>query len=822
MENSPALLTIILFLAISLFVIPFASPSPQSSLSKGSSLSVEEDSDVLVSQDEAFTFGFHRIGNNAYALSIWFSNSSNKTIAWTANRDYPVNGLRSRVMLRKDGALVLTDVDDTVVWSTNTSSTQADQAQLLDNGNLVIKDPQGNVLWQSFDSPSDTLLPTQPITKNKKLVSSMPGGTVSSGYYSFYFDNDNVLKLMYDGPQVSSIYWPNPDYNIWQNGRYNYNSSRYGVLDESGAFQSSDRLSFSASDHMGAAIKRRLTLDYDGNLRLYSLNNSTGLWSVSWEALPNLCDVHGLCGRNGICVYNTHKPVCACPFAYEVSDLSDWSEGCKPKFNISCEDSQRMRFVELKKTDFWGFDLNYTSSVTLDACQELCQKDCSCVAVSYKMGGGDCYTKSALFNGRTAPDFPGSLYLKLPLNFDTSNLYVLQVHEPICNATVATVAAPRYEEIKSSRTKWTYFYWFISAFGLIEIFFIVFGWWFASKKGTKPTSIEEGYKLIARQFKRFTYKELKKATGNFKSKLEREGSRAVYRGVLEDERVVAVEKLDDVIPNEAFWAEVSVIARINHMNLVRIRGFCSERSHKFLVSEFMENGSLDKHLFGGGQGSAGLLGWNERFQIAVGVAKGLAYLHHECLEWVIHCDVKPENILLDSDFEPKITDFGLAKLADRGEAYSKISKVRGSRGYMAPEWALNLPITAKVDVYSYGVVLLELLMGSRASDWTMEGEDREEEQVQEEPKLELFGLVRMLKGKLGGTEDSWIDGFVDARLVGQFNHRKATVMVEIAISCLEENRSNRPTMDSVAQMLISLDDESTSHGEHSYSVMYPE
>ncbi|KAJ0979569.1 hypothetical protein J5N97_015043 [Dioscorea zingiberensis] len=720
-HHSSALSTIILFLIISLFN-PLASPAPQTSLSKESSLSVEEASEVLVSPDGSFTCGFYRVGTNAYALSIWFSNSAAKTISWTANRNQPVNGLGSRVTLQKDGALVLTDVDDTVVWSTNTSSTQADQAQLLNTGNLVIKDPQGNILWQSFDLPTDTLLPTQPITKTKKLVSNMAGGSVSSGYYSFFFDNDNVMKLIYDGPDISSIYWPNPDYKNWENGRYSYNSSRFGVLYENGTFQSSDKLTFSASD-MGEGIKRRLTLDYDGNLRLYSLNASTGLWSVTWDAIQNFCDLHGLCGRNGICVYNTQKPMCACPFAYEMSDLSDWTKGCKPKFNISCGDSQQLRFVKLKKTDFWGSDLNYTSSVTFGACRERCEKDCSCVAFVYKMASTECFIKSSLFNGRTNPDFWGSLYLKLPVDVETSDFYVLQVHELNCHATRTAVATSKQEEFISGGTKWGYFYWFLLAFGLIEILFILFGWWFVSKKDKKqPTSIEEGYKLIARQFKRFTYTELKKATGNFKDKLDRGGSRAVYRGVLEDERVVAVEKLDDVIQAEDFWAELSVIAKIYHMNLVRIYGFCSQRSHKFLVSEYAENGTLGKHLFGA-HNSADLLGWKE----------------------------------------------------------------------------------------SYGVVLLELLMGSRASNWKAEGEKEEET----EPELELLGLVRMLKGKLRGSDDSWIDDFVDARLNGLFDHRKATVMVEMAISCLEEDRTNRPTMDSVAQILISLDDEPTYHGQHS-------
>ncbi|KAM0953476.1 putative protein kinase RLK-Pelle-SD-2b family [Dioscorea sansibarensis] len=191
------------------------------------------------------------------------------------------------------------------------------------------------------------------------------------------------------------------------------------------------------------------------------------------------------------------------------------------------------------------------------------------------------------------------------------------------------------------------------------------------------------------------------------------------------------------------------------MNLGRIWGFCSEGSHRFLVSEYMENGSLDRHLFSEFEHNSGkstLLEWRKRFQIVVGVAKGLAYLHDECLEWVIHCDVKPENILLDCHFEPKLTDFGLAKLVKRAGIPSVVSRIRGTRGYIAPEWVSCLPITAKVDVYSYGVVLLELLMGTRVSFNCCKVD---EEPAEEE--LELLGLLRMLKGKLGkGGSDTWI------------------------------------------------------------------
>jgi serine/threonine protein kinase len=185
--------------------------------------------------------------------------------------------------------------------------------------------------------------------------------------------------------------------------------------------------------------------------------------------------------------------------------------------------------------------------------------------------------------------------------------------------------------------------------------------------------------MITSHFRRYTYKELQRATRMFTDELGRGASGVVYRGVLEDKRVVAVKKLADIHQREAqFQHELSVIGRIYHMNLVRIWGFCSEGQHNILVTEFVENGSLAKTLFCT-KGSALLLDWKQRFKIALGVAKGLAYLHHECLEWVIHCDLKPENILLDENLDPKITDFGLAKLQNRDGLNKNVSRIHGTR-----------------------------------------------------------------------------------------------------------------------------------------------
>ena len=215
------------------------------------------------------------MATNAYTFAIWFARSADATVAWTANRDAPVNGRGSRAGFRKDGSLALQDFDGRVVWSTNTSGTQAHRAQLLDTGNLVVADAAGRVLWQSFDWPTDTLLPEQPITRYKRLVSASARGLPYSGYYNLYFDSNNILNLMYDGPEITSNYWPDPFKQWWENNRTAYNNSRYGSLDRHGAFSARDQTQFNSSD-MGEGVVRRLTLDYDGNLGCTASTAATG------------------------------------------------------------------------------------------------------------------------------------------------------------------------------------------------------------------------------------------------------------------------------------------------------------------------------------------------------------------------------------------------------------------------------------------------------------------------------------------------------------------------------------------------------------------
>ncbi|KAK3165029.1 hypothetical protein QOZ80_1AG0028020 [Eleusine coracana subsp. coracana] len=768
-----------------LTVLPCSYASSSSMISTGSTLLVEEyKQKFLTSPSADFSCGFYEVGGNAFSFSIWFTNAMEKTVVWSANPNAPVNGRGSKVSLNHDGNLVLTDVNGTVTWDSKTSSGKGTTAALLNTGNLVIKDSNGAIVWESFSSPTDTLLPFQPLTKATRLV---------SGYYSLYFDNDNVLRLMYDGPDVSSIYWPSGDYNVWQNGRTNYNSSRIAVLDAEGYFLSSDGLNVKSSD-WGTVIKRRLTIDYDGNLRMYSLNASSGSWITSWQAIAKTCDIHGLCGRNGICQFlpNFH---CSCPPGYEMTDLKNWNKGCRPKFSRSCNNTEEFEFIKLPDTDFYGFDVSFNQSVTLKECKKICLDSCSCSTITYKEGSALCYTKSVLFNGYTSPNFPGDNYIKLPKNMGISASLVSTKSALTCNQGIPEIilgSASMYG-MNHIEKNWTTYYVFAAILGALVLIFTGTSWWFLSSKQNIPKSMEAGYKMVTGQFRMFTYRELREATGKFKEEIGRGGSGIVYRGLLEDKRVVAVKKLTNFSHSEEeLWAEMSIIGRINHMNLVRMWGFCSEGQHKLLVYEYVENESLDRYLFGN-VSSERLIAWSQRFKIALGTARALAYLHHECLEWVIHCDVKPENILLTRDFEAKVADFGLAKLSDRDSSSFSLTHMRGTLGYMAPEWALNLPINAKVDVYSYGVVLLEIMTGNRISSGiTVDGKE-----------IELRQFVQVLKQFL---ESGDVNDVVDNRLHGHFNPEQATVMLTVGIDCLEE-RNSRPTMDQIVKALLACDDQ---------------
>ncbi|CAH1446663.1 unnamed protein product [Lactuca virosa] len=464
-------------------------------LQRGFSLSVDDSSHVLRSPDNSYTCGFYSFQSNAYWFAIWFTNSKERTVVWTANRDTPVNGRGSKMTFRRNGAMVLTNVDGMLVWETNTTSTDVNRAMLLNTGNLVLKNKRGQILWQSFDYPTDTLLPSQTLTKSKSLVSALRRGSFESGYFGLSYNSINVLTLTYDGPEISSVYWPSPDpgYNVWAYGRTSYNSSRVGIFNDFGAFSSSDRWQFNATD-MSFGIRRRLTMDYDGNLRIYSLNESTGLWSISWQAMAQPCNVHGICGRNGICVHGL-KMECSCPPGHRWTDPNDLGQGCQPTFNKTCVNSTKFGFLELPHTDYYGFDLDYLPLTSFETCKDTCMRDCRCEAFSYRLTGqGLCFTKSALFNGIRSLVFPGSIYLKVPIGMKTTkSVSILTSSNATCVEVTVMVGSPSMYESSGKKVKWLYLYSIALAIGVAEASVIMLGLWLFYRKNALLTNLEDGY-----------------------------------------------------------------------------------------------------------------------------------------------------------------------------------------------------------------------------------------------------------------------------------------------------------------------------------------
>ncbi|XP_024395305.1 uncharacterized protein [Physcomitrium patens] len=288
---------------------------------------------------------------------------------------------------------------------------------------------------------------------------------------------------------------------------------------------------------------------------------------------------------------------------------------------------------------------------------------------------------------------------------------------------------------------------------------------------------------------RFSYSKLQKATKNFSQKLGDGAFGSVYEGTLPNGTRVAVKMLEktSVQGEKQFRAEVSSMGAIRHLNLVRLHGFCSEGSHRLLVYEFMPNGSLDSWLFCKKQGEK-LLDWEQRLSIAAGTARALAYLHEECSDHIIHLDVKPENILLDHQFCPKLSDFGLAKLMDR-EQSRVVTSMRGTPGYLAPEWLLpHAAVTAKTDVYSFGMVLLELLSGRENTNFSL-------------GKEQWYFPAWAFKLMSEGRTMELLDKRLHVEEVEYFHKQDAVRAIHVALLCIQDDPESRPAMSRVVHML---------------------
>ncbi|XP_073052734.1 LOW QUALITY PROTEIN: G-type lectin S-receptor-like serine/threonine-protein kinase At1g34300 [Primulina eburnea] len=748
-------------------LVLLAGPATAADIPLGSTLYASDPNSKWVSPDSTFTFSFVNVPASTTTVAAIAYGS---IAIWTGGG--PSVSLNSSAILRllPSGNLQLlpSSTSSTPVWSSDTADLGVVSAALEDSGNFVLKNSAEAVVWSTFEHPVDTIVPTQELNANQTLL---------SGMYSFKLLENGNLTLSWN----NSIEY----YNSGLNTTLNSNITKpvlsiqpIGIVTLSDPSLSTPLDLAYASDYAEEGdILWFLKLDNDGNLRLYSSARGSGTSTMRWAAVSDQCQVFGFCGDMGICSYNDSSPVCGCPSQnFYLIDQMDSRKGCERKVGLKdCQGNETM--LELDHSKFLTFPPELSSQVFylgLDPCRLNCLVGPCTVSTSLSDGSGICLLKSSDFvSGYQSPAIPSTSFVK------------------VCGPVIPN---PSMASASGGKCTWKLTAWIVVLVVAVTILglIIVEGglWWLFFRYCPKFRELSSQYALLEYASGapvQFSYKELNTATKGFKEKLGAGGFGAVYRGVLVNRTVVAVKQLEGIEQGEKqFRMEVATISSTHHLNLMRLIGFCSEGRHRLLVYEFMRNSSLDNFLFTSEEQSGKHLNWEYRYNIALGTAKGITYLHEECRDCIVHCDIKPENILLDENYNAKVSDFGLAKLINaKDHRYRTLTSVRGTRGYLAPEWLANLSMTSKSDVYSYGLVLLEIVSGRRNFDVSEETHHK---------KFSLWAYEAYEKGNF--TE------IVDDRLFGhEMNMEQVLRAIEVSFWCIQEQPCQRPMMSKVVQML---------------------
>jgi hypothetical protein len=713
-----------------------------------------------------YAFGFYKQGSG-YSVGIFLAGISQKTVVWTADRDKPPVPADFKLNFTRYGKLVLQSsqgVDQTRLASFPGG---ASSASMLDTGNFVLLDSANRTVWQSFDYPTDTFLPTQNLSHGQVLYSSVSDTNKSTGLFRLFMQEDGWLSLYPAGTPYDGL-----KYGYWGAGSSGQKNDVVLQLEDDGHLY----LLNGAGDiiaNMSLAVNPtedvvyRLTIDPDGMLRLYSYDtNKNGNWTIKWSAPDNKCYPKGLCGINGYCTLNDLEVSCICLPEFEFVNVEDWSSGCQRNFTMESCKSDRYAMKPVLNT-VWEND-NYSTiiSTTQDNCREACLQDCNCEAALFK---DEVCTKQ-----------------RLPLRFgrrDQNDSTVTLIK--VGTSTTTTIVDENLpKESKKERYRLDILIVGVSLLAFALVVMAISGIAvYRNRVWSYKMISNHGNTVLGEDVapKSFTYAQLEKVTGGFKEELGRGTFGTVYKGAIWNgvgRRIVAVKRLDKLLAEREreFHTEMKVIGRTHHKNLVRLLGYCHDGPNRLLVYEYMSNGSLADILFTPETRPS----WDERMEIASNIARGLLYLHEECEPQIIHCDVKPQNILMDKNRRPKISDFGLAKLlkADQTKTFTDI---RGTKGYVAPEWHRKMPVTVKVDVYSFGIVLLEIICCRKSVDFDL----REEEAILEEWVYQCFESCEL--SKLVKNEE------VDQKQLER--------MAKVGLWCILDEPSLRPSMKKVLLML---------------------
>uniref|UniRef100_A0A0D9ZG94 Receptor-like serine/threonine-protein kinase n=1 Tax=Oryza glumipatula TaxID=40148 RepID=A0A0D9ZG94_9ORYZ len=761
--------------------------------------------DKLISNNGKFTLGFFQpdagtskssdtsTNSPGWYLGIWFNKIPVFTTVWVANRERPITIPElnlTQLKFSSDGNLVIFNhATESIIWSTRiiidshrtqeTSSTNT-SVVLLNTGNLVIESTTDVVLWESFDYPTDVVLPGAKFGWNKitglnrQCISKKSLIDPGLGSYSVELDTNGtkgVILMLRNPPKV---YWyglTSPTLIPELRSLLAMDPRTRGLIIPTYVDNSQEEYyMYTSSNESSSSF---LSLDMSGQIMLNVWSEANQSWQIIYAQPADPCNPFATCGPFTICNGNSN-PVCECMESFTRKSSQDWdlgdrTGGCSRNTPLDCTISGNRTSSADMFHPIAHVKLPYDSESIQDAttqskCAQACLSSCSCTAYSYQnnicsVWHGDLFSVNQ--NDGIENHFDDVLYLRLAAK-DLQSLSKSK-RKPIVGV-VTTVSI-------------------ISLVLLIMLMVLVMVWRNRFKWCGVPLHSSQGSSGIIA----FRYSDLDHATKNFSEKLGEGGFGSVFKGVLRDLTVVAVKRLDGARQGEKqFRAEVSSIGLIQHINLVKLIGFCCQSDKRLLVYEHMLNGSLDTHLF---QSNATILKWSTRYQITIGVARGLSYLHQSCHECIIHCDIKPQNILLDESFTPKIADFGMAVFV--GRDFSRVlTTFRGTVGYLAPEWLSGVAITPKVDVYSYGIVLLEIISGMRSLPNVHSSNSHH---------AAYFPVQAISK-----LHEGDVQSLVDPRLSGDFNLEEAERVCKVACWCIQDNEFDRPTMGEVVLVLEGL------------------
>ncbi|KAK9152092.1 hypothetical protein Syun_010401 [Stephania yunnanensis] len=772
------------------------------------------ESQTLLSKSHTFELGFFSPPNsntNLLYLGIWYSQISPKTIVWVANRNSPIpTSPVSSVSLHLNhtGNIVLLDQNQNPIWGTSSDrylKPGRPIAQLLDSGNLVIREeidenPE-NYLWQSFDYPTNTLLPGMKLGwdlktgRDRFLTSWRKAGDPSVGEFSFVI-NRNGSPEVYLFKGESLLYRSGPWNGVQFSGVPEMESSedlRFEFVDNA------TEISYSFSTLRDELSMSRLVLDELGIVRRLMWLNRTQKWSTFWFAPKDQCDDFGACGGNGICDSN-RSPVCKCPKGFEPRnqvewDLRDGTDGCvrRRKEEVDCREGN-VGFLKLERMKLAVSERVFVDSkMGLKECEERCRRNCSCTgfANSDIRGRGCIMWSGDLIDMREYSYGGQDLYVRVDASELKKNrrpIYIIVAVAVSLTILLLALSACLMWKCKIAERWWKRKDGRVAKIKSQEMPLFV-----SSSRECLDDSKKDDLELHL-----FDFDTITSSTNNFSeaNKLGQGGFGCVYKGILADGQQIAVKRLSMNSGQgvEEFKNEVTLIARLQHRNLVRLLGCSVEEKENLLIYEYMENRSLDSILFGAtsiyeilpDKTRNKLLDWPKRFNIILGTARGLLYLHQDSRFRIIHRDLKASNILLDGEMNPKISDFGMARIFGGDQTEANTRRVVGTYGYMSPEYAMDGIFSVKSDVFSYGVLLLEIVSGKKNQGFYLPDSD-----------LNL----------LGHTWNLWEEGkgldLMDTTKPDSYSATEVLKCIHIGLLCVQERAEDRPTMDSVVLMLNS-------------------